>query len=95
MNRPNSGRLPTRLTKEDKLSPRRSPRRVLIVAVPPVRMLDMFGPLEVFRDANRSGVPGRFTKSTSSLIPCLSNRRRGDLLEFFQQVESSCLYSSR
>jgi transcriptional regulator GlxA family with amidase domain len=28
-------------------------RRVLIVAVPPVRTLDLFGPLEVFNDANR------------------------------------------
>jgi hypothetical protein len=31
----------------------RSPRRVLIVAVPPVRTLDVFGPVEVFGDANR------------------------------------------
>jgi transcriptional regulator GlxA family with amidase domain len=31
----------------------RSPRRVLIVAVPPVRTLDLFGPVEVFGDANR------------------------------------------
>ncbi len=31
----------------------RSPRRVFIVAVPPVRMLDVFGPAEVFSDANR------------------------------------------
>lgn len=31
----------------------RSPRRVLIVAVPPVRTLDVFGPAEVFGDANR------------------------------------------
>ena len=30
----------------------RSPRRVLIVAVPPVRTLDLFGPVEVFGDAN-------------------------------------------
>jgi transcriptional regulator GlxA family with amidase domain len=35
-------------------SPRRSTRRVLIVAVPPVRTLDVFGPVEVFADANRS-----------------------------------------
>jgi len=32
----------------------RSPRRVLIVAVPPVRTLDLFGPAEVFGDANRT-----------------------------------------
>lgn len=32
----------------------RSTRRVLMVAVPPVRTLDVFGPLEVFGDANRS-----------------------------------------
>jgi transcriptional regulator GlxA family with amidase domain len=37
----------------------RSRRRVLIVVVPPVRTLDLFGPLEVFSDANRlySGHP--------------------------------------
>jgi transcriptional regulator GlxA family with amidase domain len=36
-----------------------SPRRVLIVAVPPVRTLDLFGPVEVFGDANwlRGGDP--------------------------------------
>jgi transcriptional regulator GlxA family with amidase domain len=32
---------------------RRSTRRVLIVAVPPARTLDVFGPVEVFGDANR------------------------------------------
>jgi transcriptional regulator GlxA family with amidase domain len=31
----------------------RRPRRVLIVAVPPVRTVDLFGPVEVFGDANR------------------------------------------
>ena len=31
----------------------RGPRRVLIIAVPPVRTLDLFGPIEVFSDANR------------------------------------------
>ena len=31
---------------------RTSPRRVLIVAVPTVRTLDLFGPAEVFGDAN-------------------------------------------
>lgn len=30
----------------------RSPRRVAIVAVPTVRTLDLFGPVEVFGDAN-------------------------------------------
>src|SRR5580698_11280807 len=36
-----------------------SPRRVLIVAVPPMRTLDVFGPAEVFGDANwlRGGDP--------------------------------------
>jgi transcriptional regulator GlxA family with amidase domain len=31
----------------------RSPRRIFIVAVPPARTLDVFGPVEVFGDANR------------------------------------------
>lgn len=31
----------------------RSPRRVVIVAAPPVRTLEVFGPVEVFADANR------------------------------------------
>jgi Tn3 transposase DDE domain len=31
----------------------RDARRILIVAVPPVRALDVFGPAEVFGDANR------------------------------------------
>jgi transcriptional regulator GlxA family with amidase domain len=39
-------------------SPVGSARRVLIVAVPPVRTLDVFGPLEVFGDANRSRSDG-------------------------------------
>ncbi len=39
-------------------SPARSTRRVLIIAVPPVRTLDVFGPLEVFGDANRSRSDG-------------------------------------
>lgn len=34
-------------------SPRRSARRIVIVEVPPVRTLDVFGPVEVFGDANR------------------------------------------
>jgi transcriptional regulator GlxA family with amidase domain len=33
--------------------PRRDPLRILIVAVPPVRSLDVMGPAEVFGDANR------------------------------------------
>ncbi len=37
----------------DGRSARRSALRVLIVAVPPVRTLDLFGPAEVFDDANR------------------------------------------
>jgi hypothetical protein len=28
-------------------------RRIAIIAAPPVRMLDVFGPAEVFTDANR------------------------------------------
>jgi hypothetical protein len=28
-------------------------RRIVIIAAPPVRMLDVFGPAEVFTDANR------------------------------------------
>ena len=35
-------------------SPKRTTRRVLIVAVPPVRTVDVFGPVEVFGDANRA-----------------------------------------
>jgi transcriptional regulator GlxA family with amidase domain len=34
-------------------SGRQSPRRVVIVAMPQVRTLDLFGPAEVFNDANR------------------------------------------
>ncbi|MBV9392285.1 MAG: GlxA family transcriptional regulator [Verrucomicrobia bacterium] len=37
----------------DDRSTRRETRRVLIVAVPPMRTLDVFGPAEVFADANR------------------------------------------
>ena len=50
MNRPN----PRQHTDGDNRSPGQSARRVLIVAVPPVRTLDVFGPLEVFGDVNRS-----------------------------------------
>ena len=59
-------RLPTESSNEHRSSPVRNTRRVLIVAVPPVRTLDVFGPLEVFGDANRSRATGRFTKSISS-----------------------------
>ncbi len=40
-------------------APRHEPLRILIVAVPPVRALDVMGPAEVFGDANRlrSGPP--------------------------------------
>jgi transcriptional regulator GlxA family with amidase domain len=43
----------------DERSPSRSALRVLIVAVPPMRTLDVFGPAEVFGDANwlRGGDP--------------------------------------
>jgi transcriptional regulator GlxA family with amidase domain len=50
--------LSTQRDDERNRSPVRSTRRVLIVAVPPVRTLDVFGPLEVFGDANRSRSDG-------------------------------------
>src|SRR5580692_6420169 len=50
--------LSTQRGDERNRSPVRSTRRVLIVAVPPVRTLDVFGPLEVFGDANRSRSDG-------------------------------------
>jgi transcriptional regulator GlxA family with amidase domain len=53
MNRPNPKRLSAQRTNGDNRSPEPSVRHVLIVAVPPVRTLDVFGPLEVFGDANR------------------------------------------
>ncbi|MGH9653406.1 MAG: GlxA family transcriptional regulator [Candidatus Acidiferrales bacterium] len=53
MNRANSKLLTTQGLYGDSRSPGRSTRHVLIVAVPPVRTLDVFGPLEVFGDANR------------------------------------------
>lgn len=53
MSRPNSKRLSTQRPYVDSRSQGRSTRHVLIVAVPPVRTLDVFGPLEVFGDANR------------------------------------------
>jgi transcriptional regulator GlxA family with amidase domain len=46
--------LSTQRGDERNRSPVRSTRRVLIVAVPPVRTMDVFGPMEVFGDANRS-----------------------------------------
>jgi transcriptional regulator GlxA family with amidase domain len=58
MNRPNPRRVTTQRTGGGDRSPGRSTRRVLIVAVPPVRTLDVFGPLEVFGDANRSRSDG-------------------------------------
>ncbi len=51
-------RLSTERSDEHRRSPLRSTRRVLIVAVPPVRTLDVSGPLEVFGDANRSRSDG-------------------------------------
>jgi transcriptional regulator GlxA family with amidase domain len=47
------GRLATKRTGGDHRLTTRSTRRVLIVAVAPVRTLDVFGPVEVFGDANR------------------------------------------
>ena len=46
-------------------SGRRSPMHVLIVAVPPMRTLDVFGPAEVFGDANWLHGGIQRTKSTS------------------------------
>ncbi|KAA6465292.1 GlxA family transcriptional regulator [Acidobacteria bacterium AB60] len=54
MSRPNPRRLTRQDTDRNSRSAVKSARRVLIVAVPPVRTLDVFGPLEVFGDANRS-----------------------------------------
>jgi transcriptional regulator GlxA family with amidase domain len=51
-------RLSTERSHEHGRSPARGKRHVLIVAVPPVRTLDVFGPLEVFGDANRSRTDG-------------------------------------
>jgi putative intracellular protease/amidase len=50
--------LSTQRDDERNRAPVRSTRRVLIVAVPPVRTLDVYGPLEVFGDANRSRSDG-------------------------------------
>src|SRR5580692_11564513 len=48
-----------RRNQADDHSPSRGARRILIVAVPPMRTLDVFGPAEVFGDANwlRGGEP--------------------------------------
>jgi hypothetical protein len=54
MNKPKGARLITQGNDGHNHSARRSTHRVLIVAVPPVRTLDVFGPMEVFGDANRS-----------------------------------------
>jgi transcriptional regulator GlxA family with amidase domain len=53
MNRNQQERRSLERNSGDDRSSRRSGRRVLIVVVPPVRTLDVFGPLEVFSDANR------------------------------------------
>ena len=53
MAKPKQARLTLERNGESNLSPIRSTRRVVIVAVPPVRTLDVFGPVEVFGDANR------------------------------------------
>jgi transcriptional regulator GlxA family with amidase domain len=47
------------LSQEDSRRHTRSARRVLIIAVPPVRTVDVFGPAEVFGDANHfcTGTP--------------------------------------
>ena len=58
MNKSRHTRLSTQRGDERGRSPVRSTRRVLIIAVPPVRTLDVYGPLEVFGDANRSRSDG-------------------------------------
>lgn len=58
MNKSEHTRLSMQRSAERGRSPARSTRQVLIVAVPPVRTLDVFGPLEVFGDANRSRSDG-------------------------------------
>src|SRR5215469_12499204 len=58
MNKPRHPRSAAQTIDGDGRSPARSTRRVLIVAVPPVRTLDIFGPLEVFGDVNRSRSDG-------------------------------------
>jgi transcriptional regulator GlxA family with amidase domain len=58
MNKPKHPRPIPQRNEGHNRSPGRSTRRVLIVAVPPVRTLDVFGPVEVFGDANRSRSDG-------------------------------------
>lgn len=53
MARHQQARLPTTHNDSNDRLPRRAARRILIIAVPPVRTLDVFGPAEVFGDANR------------------------------------------
>ena len=48
---------PTSLQDAANRSVSRRPLRVLIVAVPPMRTLDVFGPSEVFGDANLLSIP--------------------------------------
>jgi hypothetical protein len=72
-----------KLREEDDRSGMRIARQVVIVAVPPVRAVDVFGPAEVFGDANwlRGGDPcvGAFRAPSSlswphcavaRLLPC-------------------------
>jgi transcriptional regulator GlxA family with amidase domain len=54
MNKPGRPRLNPQRNDRYARSPRPATRRVVIVAVPPVRTLDVFGPVEVFGDANRA-----------------------------------------
>jgi transcriptional regulator GlxA family with amidase domain len=58
MNRSQRTRRSTPGSDERVRSPMRGTRHILIVAVPPVRTLDVYGPLEVFGDANRSRSDG-------------------------------------
>ena len=58
MNKSGDTKLSTERSDERSRSPARSTRRVLIVAVPPVRTLDVFGPMEVFGDGYVSHLQG-------------------------------------
>jgi transcriptional regulator GlxA family with amidase domain len=71
----------------------RSPRRVFIVAVPPVRTLDLFGPVEVFGDANRmhGGAPAYEVKIISSGPERIVQSHMGTALktdQTFQECDS-------
>ena len=68
MNKPRHTRRPTQ--RSDK--PGRRTRQILIVAVPPVRTLDVYGPLEVFGDANRSRTDGPIYEV--SVVSAATNR---------------------